>query len=74
MLPRTGLQVLIFKSDQQPQILDLKNMEASPVNEHQSNGVVERAVKTVGATIRPHKLALEQSHSKELEADHVEIP
>ena len=49
-------------------------MEASPVNEHQSNGVVERAVQTVGGMIRTHKLALEQSFSKELEADHVVIP
>ena len=44
------------------------------MNEHQSNGVVERAVQTIGGLIRTHKLALEQSCSKELEADHAVIP
>ena len=29
------------------------------MNEHQSNGVVERAVQTVGGMIRTQKLALE---------------
>ena len=49
-------------------------MEASPVNEHLSNGVVERAVETVGVMIRtPNKLALEQSCSREFGADHVVI-
>ena len=48
-------------------------MEASPVNEHQSNDVVERAGRTVGGMIRTHKLALEQSYYKGLEADHVVI-
>ena len=51
---------LIFNSDQEPSFLDIKNkvvaelggwhdviVEARPVNEHQSNGVVERAVRTV---------------------------
>ena len=61
MVRRTGLQRVIFKSDQEPSNLDLKNkvvaelggshdviMEASPMNEHQSNGVVERPVQTFG--------------------------
>ena len=80
---------LIFNSDQEPSIQDLKKkvvaelggsddviMEDSPVNEHQSNGVVERAVQTVGGMVRTHKLALEQSKIKEVEADYVvrEIP
>ena len=76
MVRRTGL---IFKSDQEPSIQDLRNkvvaelgvshdmiMEASPVNEHQSNGVVQRAVQTVGSMILTHKLAHEQSYRKEL--------
>ena len=59
---RARLQRLIFKSDQEPS-LDLKNkvvaelggshdviVEASPVNEHQSNGVVE--VQTVEGMIQ----------------------
>ena len=44
-------------------------MEASLLNEHQSNGVVEHAVQTLGAMIRTRKLAFEQSYSKELDAD-----
>ena len=55
MVRRAGLQRLIFKSEQEPSIVELKNkvvaelggshdviMEASPVNEHPSNGVVEQ--------------------------------
>ena len=49
-------------------------MEAGPVNEHQSHSGVEGAVQTVGGVILAHKLALEQSYSKELEADHGVIP
>ena len=61
MVRRTRLQRLMFKFDQVPSILGLKSkvvaelggskdvsMEASLVNGHQSNGVVERAVQTVG--------------------------
>ena len=71
-------------SDQEPSILDLNNkvvaelggshdviVDASPVNEHPPNGVVQRAVQTHGGMIRTHKLALEPSYSKELEADDV---
>ena len=87
MVRRTGLQRLIFKSKQEPSILDLKNkvvavlggsndviVEASPVNDHQSDGVVERSVQTNGGVIRARKLPLGQSSSKKLEADHVVIP
>ena len=49
-------------------------VEASPVNGHQSDGVVERSVQTDGGVIRARKLPLEQSSSKKLEADHVVIP
>ena len=82
---RTGQHRLIFKPDQEPSGLDLKNkvvaelggshdviMEASPVNEHRSNGVDERAVQTNGGMVRTPRL--EQSYSKEMEADHVVIP
>ena len=49
-------------------------VEASPLNEHQSVGVVERSVQTNGGVIRTRNLALEQSSSKKLEADHVVFP
>lgn len=49
-------------------------MESSAVNEHQSNGVVERAAQTVGGMVRTHKLALEEAYQREVEADHVAIP
>ena len=87
MVRRTGLERRIFKSNQEPSILDLKNkvvaelggsndviVEASPVNDHQSDGVVERSVQTNGGVIRARKLPLGQSSSKKLEADHVVIP
>ena len=44
------------------------------MNEHQSNGLVEPAVQTVGVMIQLHKLALEKSYGKELDSDRVEIP
>ena len=49
-------------------------MEGSPVNEHQSIGVVERAVQTDGGMIRTHTLAIEKSCGKELKADHAVVP
>ncbi len=49
-------------------------MELSPVNEHEANGTIERAVQTVGGMIRTHKLALEQSYGQLLEAGHVGVP
>ena len=49
-------------------------MEAIPVNEHQSNGVVESAAQKIGGMIRVSKLAFEQSYSKQLDVDHVLIP
>ena len=86
MVRRTGLQRLMFKFDQVPSILGLKNkvvaelggsqdviVEASLVDEHQSKGVYERTGQTVGGMIRTHKLPLEQSYSKEWEAGHVVI-
>ena len=49
-------------------------LEANPVHDHQPHGVVERALWTLGGMIRTHKLALEQSYSKELQADHMVVP
>ena len=81
-----GLKRFIFKSDLEPAIMELKGkvnvelgdsyevvMENSPVGEHESNGVIERTVQTVGGMIRTHKLALEKAYNKELEAENVVI-
>ena len=48
-------------------------MENSPVGDHESNGVIERTVQTVGGMIRTHKLALEKAYNKELEVENVVI-
>ena len=48
-------------------------MEASPVNEYQTNAVAELAVQTVAGMVRTHKLALAQSYVKELDADHAVV-
>ena len=56
---------------QESSIVDLKKVEAelgsnfeiimevSPVNEHESKGIIERAVQTVGGMIWTHTLALD---------------
>ncbi len=49
-------------------------MEQGPVDDHEANGTVERAVQTVGGLIRTHKLALEQAYGHVLEAGHVVAP
>ena len=48
-------------------------MEASPVSEHQSSGVFACSSDS-WRMIRTHKVALELSYSKELEADQVVVP
>lgn len=64
-----GYKRIILKSDQEPAIVNLKAAlvrerpedimtEASPVNEHQANGQVERAVRTVQGQIRTMRGAL----------------
>ena len=69
-LRRLGYKRLVFKYDQEPAILDLVNgiIEAreeetipnnSTVGESPSNGVVERAVRSVKDQIRNFKLALQ---------------
>ena len=86
MVKRTGLRKFIFKSDQETSIVDLKKkveaelgsnfeiiMEVSPVNEHESNGTIERAVQTVGGMIRTHKLALERAYGQTLGAGHAVV-
>ena len=67
-----GLRRLIFKSDQEPSILALKQavresmptvefvMEESPVEEHQSNGTIEVAIREIQKQVGVMKSALEE--------------
>ena len=72
-----GRQRLVLKSDQEPSIKALLqsvkrekhqdiSFERSPVAEHQSNGVAERAVKTVQGQVRTMKMALEARISEKV--------
>ena len=69
-----GLKRFVFKSDQEPNIKALKMKviellgtevevvpEASAVDEHESNGTMERAVQAIGGSVRTLKVATEQS-------------
>ena len=69
-LDKLGHRRMTVKSDQEPAILSLKEAairerrqdittEESPVGEHASNGVVERAVQAIQGQARTFKLALE---------------
>ena len=70
-LLKSGHKKVILKSDQEPAIMDLINgviearaestiPENSPVGESQSNGLVERAVRSSKDQIRTLKLALQK--------------
>ena len=70
-LLKLGHKKVIIKSDQEPAIMDLINgviearaestiPENSPVGESQSNGLVERAVRSTKDQIRTLKLALQK--------------
>ena len=85
-IKRTGLKQFIFKTDQEPSIIELKRrvveelpegyqvtMEESPVNEHEANGTIERAVSTVSGFVRTLKVALERSYGK-IDQKHVIVP
>ena len=74
---KLGHQRLVLKSDQEPAIKALLqsvkrekhqdiSFEHSPVAEHQSNGVAERAVKSVQGQVRTLKLALEARISEKV--------
>ena len=49
-------------------------MEASPANEHESNGAIEWAVQTVGGMFRTRKLAFELAYGKDIGAGHAVVP
>ena len=77
-----GLRRLVFKSDQEPAILALKQavresmptvefvMEESPVEEHQSNGTVEVTVLEIQNQVRVMKSALEERMKCEVPSRH----
>ena len=69
-----GLKRFVLKSDQEPSIKALRMKvikflgtefevvpEASAVDEHESNGTMERAVHAIGGSVRTLKVATEQS-------------
>ena len=70
-LAKLGHQKVVLRSDQEPAILDLINgvietrqdptiPQNSPVGESQSNGLVERAVRSANDQIRILRLALQK--------------
>ena len=77
-----GLRRLVFKSDQEPAILALKQavresmptvefvMEESPVEEHQSNGTIELTVRKIQKQVRVMKSALEERMKCEVLSRH----
>ena len=77
-----GLRRLVFKSDQEPAILALKQalresmptvefvMEESPVEEHQSNGTIEVTVREIQQQVRVMKSALEERMKCEVPSRH----
>ena len=86
-IKRTGLRNFIFKSDQEPAILDIKTRvieqlgdtykikpEASPKEEHQANGTVERCVWDIAGTARTVKCQVEHDYDVKLETDHNVLP
>jgi len=84
----SGYSRLVLKSDQEPSIKALieavKNeraedietlmQEESPVGEHQSNGEVENAIKSVQAQMRTMRLALQSRYGCKIRADHPIMP
>ena len=77
-----GFRRLVFKSDQEPAILALKQavresmhtvefvMEESPVEEHQSNGTIEVTVREIQKQVRVMKNALEERMKCEVLSRH----
>ena len=87
-LKQIGHRKFIFKSDNEPAILDLKEEvtkqlrldgfeiipEHPPVGESQANGVVERAVQSCSGMIRVHKAMVEEKYGLALESEHPLLP
>ena len=84
-LDKLGHRRMTLKSDQEPAIVCLKEAtirerrqditsEESPVGEHASNGVAERAVQATQGQSRTFELALEARIGKKLEESSVVLP
>ena len=83
-IEQLGHSKIVLKNDQEPAIVDLHNAvaakckekgidvdpENSPVEESQSNGVIERAVQDVEGMVRTLKDQLETSYSTKIESGH----
>ena len=83
-IEQLGHSKIVLKNDQEPAIVDLHNAitsrckdknidvipENSPVDESQSNGVIERAVQDVEGMVRTLKDQLETSYSTKIESGH----
>ena len=83
-IKRTGLRSFIFKSDKEPAKLDFKveaietlgeayniKPEASPKEEHQANGTIERCVWDIAGTARTVKCQVEHDYGLQLDSSHV---
>ena len=86
-LSLAGYSRMILKSDQEPSILAVieavkrERAEAieilpdeSPVGEHQSNGEVENAIRSVQSQIRTTRLGLQSRYNSKIRADHPIMP
>ena len=80
-----GHKRVAMKSDQEPSILDVKSAvkaqwrgeivpEESPVGDSQSNGRVERAVRSAQEQVRVLKSALDARYGKKVPGDHAVLP
>ena len=80
-----GYKRIVFKSDNEPAILALKQavknesaveivMEESPVGESASNGEVENAIKQVEGQFRTVKSNVEEKYGEKLVSTHMSVP
>ena len=79
-----GYNKMIIKSDQEPSIKDLIRAikrerpesieemvpEESEVGEHQSNGMVERAIQTINGQALAMKIGIQQRYKERIDNDH----
>ena len=76
-----GHKKMIFRTDQEPSILAVKGRvkeewtedlvtEESPVGEHQSNGLVERAIQTISGQVKTMKISMEERHKGKIDQEH----
>ena len=87
-IEKSGLTKMSIKSDQEPALVDLiravkrergENIEVikpehSPVGESQSNGKVERTIRTIQAQVRTLKLMVESKYGASVKQESVLLP